>query len=460
MINDDEDQCDEVNSATMRKLAFERIDDDYYLGSGAVGDDLGDSDDDLSSDDEVKSTLRKIAGYDEKKEVTKDAFGRKRRKSEFEDEMDDELDRSITEYANEHMGAGNCKIEEMKEEEDELEKELIRQANKKWLDDNEEIERRMSALEMLPYDVDLTDSEVDPEMPAAVVKDKTGQAIKLVYSCKRGHKFNVDDRRNRQKERRRRVAESSRPKKEKQAEVAKNILECFKANEQPNTSSSQTPKTFEPAAKTKTPLASILKKNKRKSSESLKKEEKEEKMEEGEEHQEKEEEEETNPIKKAAKEREKEIAQNDELFYDDEEDDENEKWVKEKRKEMRGSDGPAMNEADGVLSCPGCMVELTRDCQRHEVYKTQYRAMFVSNCQIDDQKMMVEKSGKDKRRDKQKAKKMKEDKADGSSSSSTPFEISDRDLFQPVKCAVCGTLVAMMDHDEVYHFFNVLSGYS
>ena len=50
MINDEEfdDQqpADEVTAATMRRLAFEKMDDDYYLG-GAVGDEVFDSDDEV-----------------------------------------------------------------------------------------------------------------------------------------------------------------------------------------------------------------------------------------------------------------------------------------------------------------------------------------------------------------------------------------------------------------------------
>ena len=40
------------------------------------------------------------------------------------------------------------------------------------------------------------------------------------------------------------------------------------------------------------------------------------------------------------------------------------------------------------------------------------------------------------------------------------LQASPEDVFQPVKCAVCDTNVAVMDQDEVFHFFNVLAGYS
>uniref|UniRef100_A0A1I7TMS1 E2F-associated phosphoprotein n=1 Tax=Caenorhabditis tropicalis TaxID=1561998 RepID=A0A1I7TMS1_9PELO len=432
------------------------MDDDYYLG-GAVGDEVFDSDDEVSSDDEVKTQLRKLAGIE--KEVTKDAFGRRRRRSEFEDDMDDELDRSITEYANEHLGI-KPKVVEMedaplkkmikkKEEEPSNPQydEECRKVDEQWRRDTDEVERKMAALELLPYDVDLTDSEVDPEMPAAVLKNKSGQAIKLVYSCQNGQKFDVENRRQRQKERRMRIAASRLPEKERRETMIRTMVDTFSSND---VESTETPikNKYDEVAKTTQPLASILKKSSSPKKPKIEEEEtKEVKMEVDEIAEEK------NPIKRAAMERLKEIEKNDDLLYDDQEDEDNEKWVKEHRKITRGQDVPD-GEADGVLSCPGCMVELTRDCQRHEIYKTQYRAMFVTNCQLEGEKMAIEKTGKEKRRQRQKSR-----KSGGQTSSTAPL-LDDSDLYTQVKCSSCGTIVAMMDSDEVYHFFNVLAGYS
>ncbi|KAK5965759.1 hypothetical protein GCK32_007070, partial [Trichostrongylus colubriformis] len=108
--------------------------------------------------------------------------------------------------------------------------------------------------------------------------------------------------------------------------------------------------------------------------------------------------------------------------------------------------------SDAVLSCPGCMVLLTRDCQRHEIYNDQYRAMFVENCRVEQASMKIEKTGKEKRRERQRIRKMGLDPAEQQESA--------EDMFLPVHCAVCSTNVAVMDHDEVYHFFNVLTGYA
>ncbi|EGT39797.1 hypothetical protein CAEBREN_15160 [Caenorhabditis brenneri] len=440
----------------MRRLAFEKMDDDYYLG-GAVGDEVFDSDDEVSSDDEVKTQLRKLAGIE--KEVTKDAFGRRRRRSEFEDEMDDELDRSITEYANEHLGIKPKVVEiedvpvnkDVKNPKKEIQnpeyEEECRKADEQWRRDTDDVERKMAALELLPYDVDLTDSEVDPEMPAAVLKDKSGQAIKLVYSCRNGENFDVETRRKQQKERRMRIAASRLPEKKRREAMIQTVVDTYTTND---VEASERPikKKYEEDAKTSQPLASILKKKSSITPKKMKLEE-EVKMEVDDPSEEK------NPIKRAAMERLKEIEKNDELLYDDQEDEDNEKWVKEHRKIVRGQDVPD-GEADGVLSCPGCMVELTRDCQRHEIYKTQYRAMFVSNCQLVGEKMAIEKTGKEKRRQRQKARKS----GGQADAAATAPVLDESDLYTQVKCSSCGTIVAMMDSEEIYHFFNVLAGYS
>ena len=36
-------------------------------------------------------------------------------------------------------------------------------------------------------------------------------------------------------------------------------------------------------------------------------------------------------------------------------------------------------------------------------------------------------------------------------------EDHETELFNPVKCAECGTVIAVYDSDEVYHFFNILA---
>lgn len=62
---------------------------------------------------------------------------------------------------------------------------------------------------------------------------------------------------------------------------------------------------------------------------------------------------------------------------------------------------------------------------RHERYTNQYRAMFVTNCRI-----IKSERYKDKGSD---------------------------EAFYPVHCSSCDTHVAMMDEEEVYHFFNIIA---
>ncbi|PAV86713.1 hypothetical protein WR25_18077 [Diploscapter pachys] len=184
---------------------------------------------------------------------------------------------------------------------------------------------------------------------------------------------------------------------------------------------------------------------------------------------EKEDEKEDNPIKTKVRIVAEDFKKEQVEFYDENEDDENERWIAEERRKRKGQQagektgkdnadskqkkGKAKNldnDTDAVLSCPGCMSLLTRDCQRHEIYKDQYRAMFVENCKVEEEKLTIEKTGKEKRKMRQKMKK----------SGIAIMEASPDDVFQPVKCTVCDTNVAVMDQDEVFHFFNVLAGYS
>ena len=151
------------------------------------------------------------------------------------------------------------------------------------------------------------------------------------------------------------------------------------------------------------------------------------------------------------------------MLYDPDADDEDEKWVEAQRKEYlglprnpEGDTKAATNgnlakcpESDAVLNCPGCMTVLCLDCQRHEVYKTQYRAMFVLNCNIDWSQKLT--SGK--WNGEGKGKRMSKNRMDESPS-------TEPSSFFNVTCSVCNTKVAVHDEDEVFHFFNVLSSYS
>jgi len=146
---------------------------------------------------------------------------------------------------------------------------------------------------------------------------------------------------------------------------------------------------------------------------------------------------------------------NDELFYDPKQDDEDQSWVDDVRRSYHQSStekkptiptpGVApLPSSDAVLNCPACFTVLCLDCQRHAVYKTQYRAMFVINCTVDTQQKLrfpVKGKGKNKKKKHLAA-------------------LDPNEEFHPVHCDQCKTEVAMYDTDEVYHFFNVVASHT
>ena len=95
--------------------------------------------------------------------------------------------------------------------------------------------------------------------------------------------------------------------------------------------------------------------------------------------------------------------------------------------------------------------------------------MFVENCRtIDNEVLRFPKEAAAKRRG---GKKTKSAYTDSSSTSQDPsisssdaphqnFKPSlddDEDMaYHPVVCGICSTKVALVDEDEVYHFFNVI----
>ena len=114
---------------------------------------------------------------------------------------------------------------------------------------------------------------------------------------------------------------------------------------------------------------------------------------------------------------------------------------------------------DAILNCPCCMTTLCMDCQRHENYRTQYRAMFVSNCKINEEEQLKYPKEEfdsmalnSKKLKKNKLKIMKEESN----------EISkDYDIFKPVMCSICSAEVGVFEEkEEIYHFFNVITSHS
>jgi len=146
---------------------------------------------------------------------------------------------------------------------------------------------------------------------------------------------------------------------------------------------------------------------------------------------------------------ERKVVSDADLFYDPEQDQQDQDWVDSVRQsyQMPGSSSNTAGihkllSSDAVLNCPACFTVLCLDCQRHEVYHTQYRAMFVVNCTVNTAAKMKfpVKVKKGKR---------------GAGQRMDPDE-----WFHPVACDTCKTEVAMYDKDEVYHFFNVVASHS
>lgn len=158
---------------------------------------------------------------------------------------------------------------------------------------------------------------------------------------------------------------------------------------------------------------------------------------------------------------------NEDLLYDPDMDDEDQRWVDERRQQQNGassdphtssmpqkgkkSSGPT---SDAVLDCPACMTTLCIDCQRHDIYPNQYRAMFVMNCKINKTELLSvpEQAAKKKF----KKAKVASQTSPGESSDAKDDDISTKDKFHPVLCVECDTVVGVFDFDEVYHFFNIL----
>ncbi|KAF9414581.1 hypothetical protein BGZ94_000354 [Podila epigama] len=156
------------------------------------------------------------------------------------------------------------------------------------------------------------------------------------------------------------------------------------------------------------------------------------------------------------------------LLYDPDEDDRDGDWLVRKIAANRPpGTKPEDIWTDAILACPMCLTQLCFDCQKHEIYPHQFRAMFVEHCKtVDTEVLRFAKEHK--------GKKSKSGASSSSSSSSTsipeqlqqqqqsvpefkPSVYEDAEaIYHPVVCELCNTKVAVIDGDEVYHFFNVI----
>ncbi|UJR23825.1 hypothetical protein I4U23_026801 [Adineta vaga] len=156
---------------------------------------------------------------------------------------------------------------------------------------------------------------------------------------------------------------------------------------------------------------------------------------------------------------------NDDLLYDPDEEEEDEKWMAKERLKSRGAqnvdkiDTSALGPTDAVLNCPGCMVLVCHDCQRHETNRNQYRAMFVFNCTIDENRVAAVAASHNEKSSKQKKKKNnKRFKTDDPTSVNTEEDEdqkNNQDILRPVLCSECGTEIGVYEpKEELYHFAN------
>ncbi|PFH35902.1 hypothetical protein BESB_055530 [Besnoitia besnoiti] len=197
-------------------------------------------------------------------------------------------------------------------------------------------------------------------------------------------------------------------------------------------------------------------------------------------------------------------------FYDTSADDEDEKWV---QKHLRVGD----KATDAILCCPGCFTPVCYQCQRHDKFLLQYRAVSARNVVVDsfatvqprapegatqktsharrptgsptarreaaadsEESEMVEKgeasqaegdAQSDGREEELSVlKHLQQLSVGGSGKARAEGEDEDTDgdvvcaglqggkSAHRVKCANCGTVVALLDEEECYHFFHVLPG--
>ncbi|NP_001290870.1 E2F-associated phosphoprotein [Esox lucius] len=190
-------------------------------------------------------------------------------------------------------------------------------------------------------------------------------------------------------------------------------------------------------------------------------------------------EEETAPGSSSGQKRRKQrsIPTNDELLYDPDEDDRDQAWVDAKRRSYnvkrklpslrnQKAQSERLSSSDAVLNCPACMTTLCLDCQRHDKYRTQYRAMFVMNCTVNKEEVLRYKTLSEKNLRNRKRRKGRQ--PESTLSASAPVEATDsgaalgpggEEVYHPVQYTECSTEVAVLDKDEVYHFFNILASH-
>ncbi|RUP43967.1 E2F-associated phospho protein-domain-containing protein [Jimgerdemannia flammicorona] len=162
----------------------------------------------------------------------------------------------------------------------------------------------------------------------------------------------------------------------------------------------------------------------------------------------------------------KRVPTNDELLYDPGLDDADEKWLarqinKTMPKTVRTAKDPPVARTDAILTCPMCFTPVCYNCQRHDLYPNQYRAIFITNCHPNRTQRFRYAPSKGGSRKKTPKKGWKSRGAtgeeDGEGQPGEPMDMENSEVYYPVECDICATQVAMMDEEEVFHFFNIIA---
>ena len=133
--------------------------------------------------------------------------------------------------------------------------------------------------------------------------------------------------------------------------------------------------------------------------------------------------------------------------------------------------------SDAVLSCPRCFSIVCMDCQQHESYANQFRAMFVMNIGVDWSKRIYydEASGElrpcpSEARSDQGDRSAPQMEVDSQGDGGGPFqvphdnvkeansdEVNGREQYYSVHCGYCQHALAALDmKDEIYHFYGCI----
>jgi hypothetical protein len=129
--------------------------------------------------------------------------------------------------------------------------------------------------------------------------------------------------------------------------------------------------------------------------------------------------------------------------------------------------------SDAILSCPRCFTTVCMDCQEHERYAGQYRAMFVMNIGVDWNKRMVydeamgglklASAGAVGRITAASGSAMQADGEDGEmdeddAPDTIPHDHEKDELYYSVHCGYCQHELAVLDMgDEIYYFFGCIA---